>query len=809
MDLRCASFALALVATAVAAPGVSGQSARDEAFAREAMAVRHFQRGELAEALEQWRTALSLHRRLGNARGQAAALSGIAMVAGAAGEADSAFAYFRAALPLARSAGFDTATSSILGGLATVYATVGQLDSAIAYHQLSVSVADRARHEDNAAAGLLSIGAVYSEMGRTDSALFYARRALARFERSPGQWASHGRARTYNGIGGMYYLAGEADSAAVYFARALELRRALLDRVGEANTLGNLAALHESAGRLDTAAALLEQALPLHQRIGNKSGEAWALRRLGMLSVGRRESGDTTANFAGGILFLARALELAREASDSGEIALSLQALATAWRRVGIPERAVAYYDSAAAAYSRLRRHLGSDANAVSFGEEEQFAYWPWALALLQMDDPIRAWAVAERGRAQAVVDLMSPRARRLAGQRADAGAAPPTNLEGEAVGHWQGLRDDSAYVLFYLQAGDTLALWLMTPQGELPFSLAAVRHDTLASLIAALRVGIGADAARRGMARGREQEQSARGLDLLAADNAAETLRQLSEVLLPADVLSYVPSGAELVIVPHGALGLVPFAALQLQGDSVPLGIRHPLRYAPSLRALVAASARAMPAPDGQAVVVGNPLMPDVVSANGDRVRLSDLPGAAAEADDIAGRLGVAPWRGSDASEDRVRRSLPAARLVHLATHGLAFGSESRVRQSYVALAPAAGHDGLLTLGEIMDDDSITLVADLVVLSACQTGLGELKQAEGTIGLQRALLAKGARSVLVSLWSVDDEATRAMMQTFYEHWLAGASKAEALRRAQASIRGRPEWANAQYWAAFQLVGAR
>jgi CHAT domain-containing protein len=182
---------------------------------------------------------------------------------------------------------------------------------------------------------------------------------------------------------------------------------------------------------------------------------------------------------------------------------------------------------------------------------------------------------------------------------------------------------------------------------------------------------------------------------------------------------------------------------------------------------------------------------------------------GAAAEAADIASRLGVASLTGADASEDRVRRALPAARIVHLATHGLAFGSESRVRDSYVALAPDAAHDGLLTLGEIMDDDSITLVADLVALSACQTGLGDLKQAEGTVGLQRALLAKGARSVLVSLWSVDDEATRVMMQAFYEHWLAGATKAEALRRAQGSIRSRPEWSKARYWAAFQLVGAR
>jgi CHAT domain-containing protein len=135
------------------------------------------------------------------------------------------------------------------------------------------------------------------------------------------------------------------------------------------------------------------------------------------------------------------------------------------------------------------------------------------------------------------------------------------------------------------------------------------------------------------------------------------------------------------------------------------------------------------------------------------------------------------------------------------------------RVRDSYVALAPDAKNDGLLTIGELLDDVP-SLSADLVVLSACQTGLGDLKQAEGTVGFQRALLAKGARSVLVSLWSVDDRATALLMQRFYAHWLGPdgrpvRSKAEALRQAQADVRLTPGFESPRYWAAFQLVGAR
>jgi CHAT domain-containing protein len=132
-------------------------------------------------------------------------------------------------------------------------------------------------------------------------------------------------------------------------------------------------------------------------------------------------------------------------------------------------------------------------------------------------------------------------------------------------------------------------------------------------------------------------------------------------------------------------------------------------------------------------------------------------------------------------------------------------------VLKSFVALAPEGGEDGLLTVGEVIDRVP-RLSAELVVLSACQTGLGNLKQAEGTVGLQRAFLAKGARSVLVSLWSVSDEATELLMRRFYTHWLDDTdqpSKAEALRRAQADVRQTKGFEHPRYWAAFQLVGAR
>src|SRR5207247_7834577 len=131
---------------------------------------------------------------------------------------------------------------------------------------------------------------------------------------------------------------------------------------------------------------------------------------------------------------------------------------------------------------------------------------------------------------------------------------------------------------------------------------------------------------------------------------------------------------------------------------------------------------------------------------------------------------------------------------LVHLATHGRAYNSDALARASFVALAPDSAHpDGLLTVGDLLDEPTLTLHnAELIVLSACQTGLGNLKEAEGTVGLQRAFLARGARSVLVALWSVSDVVTNLLMRRFYSHWLEdrdAPSKADAFRPGQEGVR--------------------
>ena len=201
---------------------------------------------------------------------------------------------------------------------------------------------------------------------------------------------------------------------------------------------------------------------------------------------------------------------------------------------------------------------------------------------------------------------------------------------------------------------------------------------------------------------------------------------------------------------------------------------------------------------------------MPDT-SSLGEAFALQPLPGAESEARWVARRLGGRPLIGPAATESAARTALPSAKVIHLATHGYAYSTEARTRWSFVALAKDSTDDGFLTVGELLDDPILRLQAELVVLSACQSGLGDLTQAEGTVGFQRAFLARGAKSVLVSQWNVSDSATALLMQGFYTHWLADPdrpSKAEALRRAQLALRSDSTFSAPKYWAGFQLVGS-
>ena len=161
----------------------------------------------------------------------------------------------------------------------------------------------------------------------------------------------------------------------------------------------------------------------------------------------------------------------------------------------------------------------------------------------------------------------------------------------------------------------------------------------------------------------------------------------------------------------------------------------------------------------------------------------------------------------GKDASEANAKTMhLDDFKTVHLASHGLI--DEERPQLSSVVLnAGSPEEDGYLTMREVFD---LKLNADLVVLSACKTGLGKQIRGEGITGLARAFFCAGASSVLVSLWNVNDRSTADFMMDFYSsRTQRGMNKTAALKEARLKMIGGKKYSHPYYWSPFILIGSR
>ncbi|MEO7728161.1 MAG: CHAT domain-containing protein [Burkholderiales bacterium] len=418
--------------------------------------------------------------------------------------------------------------------------------------------------------------------------------------------------------------------------------------------------------------------------------------------------------------------------------------------------------------------------------------------------------------------------AQRIADPRALAAARPST------VADMRRLAAERSATIVYYQIDRTpsalpgrmpsretgITIWVVAPDGRVNVRQRSLDNllapGTLALTMAALRLGEAVSVPARGVAIEAEVGRTA------SRSLASVDLRRFHQLLIePVRELLPAQEGARLIVVPEGALFLVPFAALE-DAQGTPLIARHALSVVPSLQTLALTALRRQP-PGGssEAVVVGNPLMPRTIDTRA--ITVPALPDAQAEANAIAALLKTSALSGAAATKRAVLARLPTARYVHLATHGYLetyidaapVATNPHVRSmrapgpsaggssipGLLALAPEGNDEGWLTADEIAKTKTR---AELVVLSACDTGRGLIND-DGVIGLSRAWIAAGAPSVVVSLWQIPDDATRDLMVAFYQQLAAGTRKAEALRLAM--LETRKKYPQPFNWAAFTLIG--
>jgi tetratricopeptide (TPR) repeat protein len=263
------------------------------------------------------------------------------------------------------------------------------------------------------------------------------------------------------------------------------------------------------------------------------------------------------------------------------------------------------------------------------------------------------------------------------------------------------------------------------------------------------------------------------------------EILAELGQKLI-GPFWNELSKSSAAIVIPHGPLHSLPFQSLRMDGHY--FIETHAISYAPSASVLKFCWKKSTPFTK-QHPYSGKPLLVGVPDESISHVMT--------EINTIANIFGESDiLLGEDATFENVSRGMPTCGVLHLAAHGL-FRPEAPLLSS-IRLA-----DRWLAVQDIYNLD---LKTTLVILSACETGLGHDAGGDDLVGLVRGFLYAGAASLIVSLWTVDDESMTQLVTDFYSHWLAGNSKVEALREAQLSL--LKEYEHPYYWSPLMLVGS-
>ena len=815
------------------------------------------QSGDFRSAIESQNSALRLFRSMADARMEASVLNNLGGAYDVLGEVNQALDTYQEAFSILRAHGEPAAEANILINIGVLYLTVANWQRALESFARALPLVRAAGDHRREALALHNAGTAFYNLSEFQKALGYLQQALPLFV-LVGDHA--GEANTLANIGAVQAAMGHFDDAIAYSEKALAVLVANGNRQGEARTLSILGMTYLRAGATERALDTLGRAIERAHSIGDRPDEALSLGRLAVALSGNPVKAHETYE---------RALAAFESLGDRDHAARMLVGMAQTERDLGKLDDARRHIASATDMIEQTRTRAGAADTRASYFASTRDGYDLYINLLMQQHDPRGALEISERARARTLLEmlnesqtdiregvepallqreqelrnLLTAKTARLTPSATDlkteigrlqdeydrleteirekspryAALTQPKTLSFADV---QAVLDSDTVLLEYWFGAKQSWLWALTRDSVSTYELPA---------------------------RDRIEPAARRVSDLLTAHNDRElptAARELSRLILD-------PAGADLknrriVIAADGALQQVPFAILPEPGDAgeTPLIVRHEVTEIPSASALAELRKQigSRPRAPRQLAVFADPVFdasdprlkgrvaePTVVAQNesADRllVQLAEsaaqtaaprtliprLPYTRQEAQAIlslappASRLAALDFRASrDAALDPGLREY---RYLHFATHGFVDNDRPGLSSLVLSMVDPQGRpaNGFLRLTDIYN---MKLAADLVVLSACQTGLGKQVTGEGVLGLTRGFLYAGAARVIVSLWSVNDRATAELMTRLYRHLLKDKeTPAAALRDAQVEMWKNKQWTSPYYWAAFVLHG--
>lgn len=803
--------------------------------------------GEVAKALEHQQQSLKLAREIGARSSEGNALSNIGKLYNDAADWQKALEYYQQALAVFKSLKLVQNEAIALNNIGIAYGQSGEQDRALDYLQQSLPLLREVKNRNSEAYTLLNIGRIYRRLNQYEKALDYFNQAEA-IQRETQNRAQIGE--TLDEIGVAYSAEGQFEKALDYHRQSLEIQRSTGNVRREAVVLTNLGETYNSLKQPDKAVQQFNSALAIFRNINDLANAAVALE-----GIARAE--QKRGNLEGARKNIEESLAL-RETVRSRSASLEMRASFRA-----TVERAYEFYiDLLMQQHAKDPSH-GYDAEALKANERGRARSLLEQLTEARIDirqgvdasliDKERDLARVLNAKAQREMQL---KARRGSSEEIAALRQEISALEDEYQQVQASIRKSSPQYSALTQPQpldlkgiqqqlDPETVLMQYALGEERSYVWAVTANSLQTYVLPKRSEV-EDVARevyeslvaRSVVKSLETAAQRRTRIAQADANFEKVAARLSRMILAPAATQFTHK--RMVVIADGALQYVPFATLTASARQYrPLVLDHEVVSLPSASAF-AVQRRNLehrePAPKAvaviadpvfsaadarfksgtQAVASNEPVAPTRIiehlqgTGNG-QLRIPRLPFTRWEADRI---LAVAPSNSSFKALDfNANRSIATGgelskyRYVHFATHGYLDTSRSNLSAIVLSLFDEQGkpQDGFLRTHDIYN---LKLPAELVVLSACETGLGKDVTGEGLEGLTRGFMYAGARRVVVSLWNVNDKATAALMQRLYIGMLRnGKTPAEALRAAQIELMRTRQWESPYFWAAFVMQG--
>jgi CHAT domain-containing protein len=785
-------------------------------------AAAHVSLGEFDEAVEAYQGAMSIFRSIGDEKSQAEAYASVGWVNESLGKIPDAFRCYDAALNIFHKLRDRDGEVRILMGIGSLYQSIGEFERAVtAYRKAIFADASKAQQ----ARILASTGDMNLSRNSPSIALRQFEMAFSLIQDPDPAIADAVAAEISIHMLLNHDPIGSKPPNSVERSKMYQREISLFqhpDPALEGSILAGMGRCHmlldydpNGSKPLD----LLERARTKMVEAGNRAGEAGVLATIGELHYSIAIHGGIS-HFAHALDNYNNALALMRQTGDrAGEIGV-LANIGLVFDAKEKYKDALNYYRQALDLMDQMQTAARIEEFRINIANQSASLYQRAILLEASLHHPEKAFNLSERARARSFLDQLGNRRihvslpgdfiqteqelrkqnislQRRIGQELSKPA--PDVDEGKLLALESQQREVQRQ---YLERVRTLRiqnseyasflniapLTLREVQQQIPSDVTAVSYFTTpsATLVFVL-TNKSFHVSELPIDEASLDWTIRRFLDFSGENEIQDSLESLRKALI-APIKSHLKTST-LAIVPYGALNDLPFAALTEDGQHY-LGDKFAVFSLPSLSVLPYIKGRKKSAA-GTAMVV----------ANDWQEGLPFLGNAYGEAHDVASILASEPLLGDDATVSSFQKRAGDSEIIHLIAH--IDHDKKNPEISRVVLGHGKDDEGALELDQVLGLD--LKKTNLVVLSGCQSQGGKRSRNDDIVGLTRAFIYAGSPSVIASLWSVDDEATRALMVSFYTHLKQGLGKAEALRTAQSDV--RQKYPSPYYWAGFVLTG--